>query len=142
MKLTIFHTNDIHSHLNEYARITSYMAEHRPKLQHPSLYLDIGDHVDLSAPVTQATIGRKNIDLLNEAQCDIATIGNNEGMTISHEALNNLYNNATFNVICTNVIDEEGKLPHNIASSCIKEIEGVRILFVAANTFHTILQSS
>ena len=48
MKLTIFHTNDIHSHLNEYARITSYMAEHRPKLQHPSLYLDIGDHVDLS----------------------------------------------------------------------------------------------
>lgn len=132
MKLTIFHTNDIHSHLNEYARITSYMAEHRPKLQHPSLYLDIGDHVDLSAPVTQATIGRKNIDLLNEAQCDIATIGNNEGMTISHEALNNLYNNAAFNVICTNVIDEEGKLPHNIASSCIKEIEGVRILFVAA----------
>ena len=60
---------------------------------------------------------------LNEAQCDIATIGNNEGMTISHEALNNLYNNATFNVICTNVIDEEGKLPHNIASSCIKKLK-------------------
>ena len=63
--------------------------------------------MDLSAPVTQATIGRKNVDLLNEAKCDIATIGNNEGMTISHEALNNLYNNATFNIICTNVIDEE-----------------------------------
>ena len=73
--------------------------------------------------MTQATIGRKNIDLLNEAQCDIATIGNNEGMTISHEALNNLYNNATFNVICTNVIDEEGKLPHNIASSVLKKLK-------------------
>ena len=58
MKLTIFHTNDIHSHLNEYARITSYMAEHRPNFNIP-LYLDIGDHVDLSAPVTQATIGRR-----------------------------------------------------------------------------------
>ncbi|MEJ7205151.1 bifunctional metallophosphatase/5'-nucleotidase, partial [Staphylococcus caprae] len=57
MKLTIFHTNDIHSHLNEYARIMTYMAEHRPELQHPSLYLDIGDHVDLSTPVTEATMG-------------------------------------------------------------------------------------
>ncbi|WEN68888.1 bifunctional UDP-sugar hydrolase/5'-nucleotidase [Staphylococcus sp. NRL 16/872] len=132
MKLTIYHSNDIHSHLNEYARITSYLAEHRPKLQHPSLYLDIGDHVDLSTPVTEATLGKKNIELLNAAHCDIATIGNNEGMTISHEALNNLYNDAKFEVICTNVIDEQGHLPHNIATSYIKEIEGVRILFVAA----------
>ena len=132
MKLTIFHTNDIHSHLNEYARIMTYMAEHRPELQHPSLYLDIGDHVDLSTPVTEATMGKKNVELLNEAHCDIATIGNNEGMTISHEALNNLYNDAQFKVICANVLDEDGHLPRHIATSYIKEIEDVRFLFVAA----------
>jgi len=108
------------------------MTEHRSKLQHPSLYLDIGDHVDLSAPITQATLGKKNIELLNEAKCDIATIGNNEGMTISHDALQNLYANAQFEVICANVFDEEGRLPNHIASSYIKEIDGVRILFVAA----------
>ena len=61
MKLTIYHTNDIHSHLHEYARISEYLAQERPKLNHPSLYLDIGDHVDLSAPVTEATMGIKNI---------------------------------------------------------------------------------
>lgn len=94
--------------------------------------MDIGDHVDLSAPITQATLGKKNIELLNEAKCDIATIGNNEGMTISHEALQNLYTNAQFEVICANVFDEEGHLPNRIASSYIKEIDGVRILFVAA----------
>jgi len=105
MELTIYHTNDIHSHLNEYARIQAYMAKHRPQLEHPSLYIDIGDHVDLSAPVTEATVGQKNIELLNEAHCDIATIGNNEGMTISHDALQNLYNDADFKVICTNVIN-------------------------------------
>lgn len=132
MELTIYHTNDIHSHLNEYARIQAYMAKHRPQLEHPSLYIDIGDHVDLSAPVTEATVGQKNIELLNEAHCDIATIGNNEGMTISHDALQNLYNDADFKVICTNVIDEEGHLPHHITSSYIKEIKGTRILFVAA----------
>lgn len=49
MKLTIYHTNDIHSHLHEYARIQAYLQTHRPALQHPSLYIDIGDHVDLSA---------------------------------------------------------------------------------------------
>ena len=108
------------------------MASHRPQLQHPSLYLDIGDHVDLSAPVTEATIGKKNIELLNQAHCDIATIGNNEGMTISHEALQNLYTDANFKVICANVFDEKGYLPNHITSSYIKEIEGSRILFVAA----------
>lgn len=132
MELTIYHTNDIHSHLNEYARIQSYMASHRPQLQHPSLYLDIGDHVDLSAPVTEATIGKKNIELLNQAHCDIVTIGNNEGMTISHEALQNLYTDANFKVICANVFDEKGYLPNHITSSYVKEIEGSRILFVAA----------
>ena len=132
MKLTIYHTNDIHSHLHEYARISEYLAQERPKLNHPSLYLDIGDHVDLSAPVTEATMGIKNVELLNQAHCDIATIGNNEGMTISHDALNTLYDNAEFDVTCANVFDEQGDLPRNITSSIIKEIEGVRILFVAA----------
>lgn len=132
MKLTIYHTNDIHSHLHEYARITEYLIQERPKIQHHSLYLDIGDHVDLSAPVTEATMGIKNVELLNAAHCDIATIGNNEGMTISHDALNTLYDNATFDVTCANVFDEQGRLPRNMSSSFIKVIDGVRILFIAA----------
>ena len=132
MKLTIYHTNDIHSHLHEYARIDAYMKEHRPQLTHPSLYLDIGDHVDLSLPVTEATAGLKNVELLNNAQCDLATIGNNEGMTISHEALNHLYDDANFPVTCANVFDEEGKLPRNMVSSHIQTVEDVDILFVAA----------
>lgn len=47
-------------------------------------------------------------------------------MTISHEALNNLYNDAQFKVICANVLDEDGHLPRHIATSYIKEIEDVR----------------
>lgn len=132
MRLTIYHTNDIHSHLHEYERIKVYMAEQRPRLNHPSLYVDLGDHVDLSAPITEATLGKKNVALLNEAKCDVATIGNNEGMTISHEALNHLYDEAKFIVTCSNVIDESGHLPNNIVSSYIKDMDGVKILFVAA----------
>ncbi|EOR47539.1 5'-nucleotidase family protein [Staphylococcus aureus subsp. aureus 112808A] len=53
-------------------------------------------------------------------------------MTISHEALNHLYDEAKFIVTCSNVIDESGHLPNNIVSSYIKDIDGVKILFVAA----------
>ncbi|MEL0538497.1 bifunctional UDP-sugar hydrolase/5'-nucleotidase [Staphylococcus debuckii] len=132
MELTIYHTNDIHSHLHDYERISAYMSQHRPQLNHPSLYIDIGDHVDLSAPVTEATHGQKNVQLLNAAHCNIATIGNNEGMTISHDDLNALYEDADFSVTCSNVFDEEGNLPHHMTSSHIETVEATRILFVAA----------
>ncbi len=94
------------------------MAEQRPRLNHPSLYVDLGDHVDLSAPITEATLGKKNVALLNEAKCDVATIGNNEG--ISHfttQIKSHFYDEAKFIVTCSNVIDESGHLPNNIVSS-------------------------
>ncbi|UEX89630.1 bifunctional metallophosphatase/5'-nucleotidase [Staphylococcus ratti] len=131
MRITIYHTNDIHSHLHEYQRIARYMADYRSLLGHPSLYIDIGDHVDLSLPVTEGTMGKRNVALLNDADCDIATIGNNEGMTLSHEALQTLYSDANFTVTCANVFDDKGALPENFVSSIIKNIDGVRLLFVA-----------
>ena len=53
-------------------------------------------------------------------------------MTISHEALNNLYNDAQFKVICANVLDEDGHLPRHIATSYIKGNRRCTLLFVAA----------
>ncbi|UXR78817.1 MULTISPECIES: bifunctional UDP-sugar hydrolase/5'-nucleotidase [unclassified Staphylococcus] len=137
MRVTLYHTNDIHSHLDAFSRIKAYMAEQRPKLEHPSLYLDIGDHVDLSLPVTEGTMGKRNVQLLNEANCDVATIGNNEGMTISHDVLNTLYDEADFTVTCANVFDESGQLPNNFVESHIKEVAGVRFLFVGVTAAFT-----
>ena len=48
---------------------------------------DIGDNVDRSHPFTEGTKGKGNIRLLNEAGYDAVTIGNNEGITMSKEAL-------------------------------------------------------
>ena len=131
MKLKIYHTNDIHSHLHHYVRISRYLQHVRPTLTHPSLYVDLGDHVDLSAPITEGTMGKRNITLMNEAGVDVATIGNNEGMTISHEALNALYDDATFTVTCSNLFDlETGVLPNRFVQSHIRHIDGVRCLFI------------
>lgn len=130
MKLTIFHTNDIHSHLNTYAKISNYLKEVRANLNHDSLYVDIGDHLDLFHPLTEATEGLENVNILNDSNVDVVTIGNNEGMTISHEAFNRLYTDAKFDVTCCNLFDNKGNLPKNIASHVIKEVNGVKICFL------------
>ena len=59
MKLTIFHTNDIHSHLDTYAKISKYIKTQRKNINHDTIYIDIGDHIDLFHPLTEATRYRK-----------------------------------------------------------------------------------
>lgn len=130
MKLTIFHTNDIHSHLNTYAKISKYIKEERSQLEHDSLYIDIGDHIDLFHPLTEASQGLENIHILNESSVDVVTLGNNEGMTISHEALNRLYRDAEFDVTCCNLFDLEGKLPEHLTSHVVKHINGLKVCMI------------
>ncbi|MFP3472365.1 hypothetical protein R0J90_20130, partial [Micrococcus sp. SIMBA_144] len=62
-----------------------------------SVYVfDIGDHVDRWHPLSEATLGLGNVELLNEAGYDAVTIGNNEGITLDYDDLNNLYKEAEF----------------------------------------------
>ena len=49
--------------------------------------LDIGDHLDRSNIYTEATLGLGNVKMLNEAQYDVVTIGNNEGITLAFDDL-------------------------------------------------------
>ena len=49
----------------------------------------------------------------------------------------NLYNDANFKVICTNVIDEEDIFHIILPLRISKEIKGTRILFVAATALFT-----
>src|SRR5690625_1465642 len=48
-------------------------------------------------------MGKANIELLNEADYDVVTLGNNEGITLAHEDLYHLYDHADFNVVCANL---------------------------------------
>lgn len=130
MKLTIFHTNDIHSHLNTYAKISQYIKNERSKLQQDSLYIDIGDHIDLFHPLTEASQGTENVKILNDSNVDVVTIGNNEGMTISHDALNHLYDEAQFDVTCCNLFDLEGNLPNHLTSHVVKDVNSIKVCMI------------
>ncbi|MFC0469661.1 bifunctional UDP-sugar hydrolase/5'-nucleotidase [Halalkalibacter kiskunsagensis] len=107
-RVTIFHTNDIHSCFDNWSQIVAHIKAERDE---QTLYLELGDHADRSNPLTEAMIGRANVVLLNEAQADFVTIGNNEGITFSKEQLESLYDQATFPVLLANVFHADGTRP-------------------------------
>ena len=69
----------------------------------------LGDNVDKSHPLSDATAGRFNIALMNELGIDYATIGNNEGIGLAKDELDCLYEQAQFQPIIGNLKDEEGQ---------------------------------
>ncbi|MFD1957541.1 bifunctional metallophosphatase/5'-nucleotidase [Paenibacillus thailandensis] len=104
-KLIIIHSNDIHSRLENAARIASFIAEERNKhgAEHV-LALDIGDHIDRMRPETEGSDGAVNVELLNEAGYDAVTLGNNEGLTYTPDIIGNVYRErAKFPVVCANL---------------------------------------
>lgn len=105
-KIHIYHTNDLHSHFGYWPRIQNLLTERKKwhKEAGDSCYIfDIGDFIDRSNIFTEATVGKGNIQFLNNGLYDAVTIGNNEGITLSKNDLNELYDDAHFDVILGNL---------------------------------------
>jgi len=111
--LHIIHTNDLHSHFENWAAIVAEIDNYRDQLpaQDELLVVDLGDHIDRSHLFTEATEGKGNVRLLNEAGYNLVTIGNNEGITLSHEQLDSLYREADFQVVLSNFYSTHGERP-------------------------------
>ncbi|MFK4997321.1 metallophosphoesterase [Bacillus sp. N9] len=118
----IYHTNDLHSHFENWPRIYDFIKErkafHEAKGEEVFLF-DIGDFADRWHPFTEGTMGKGNVALLNELDYTAVTIGNNEGITLSFEQLNDLYEQANFDVIVANLyykgrIRPDWALPYQI----------------------------
>ncbi|WP_144512450.1 bifunctional UDP-sugar hydrolase/5'-nucleotidase [Bacillus sp. FJAT-22090] len=131
----IYHTNDLHSHLENWPTIHQFLSEFHTK-HHPNdayLLLDIGDHMDRSNIFTEGSLGKGNVQLLNDAGYDYVTIGNNEGITLSHDDLDTLYKDAKFEVIVSNFTTLEGEIPSWVLPYKIHTISsGIKIGIVAA----------
>lgn len=110
--LHILHTNDLHSHFEWMGRIAAGLKTMRLTLQEREetvVTVDLGDHMDRAHLKTEASWGQANIDVLNETGYDLATIGNNEGLTFPRIEFDQLYRNAAFPVICANLLDAKTK---------------------------------
>lgn len=104
-RVVLLHSNDIHSRLENAARIAGIIADERSRLGADRLLaLDCGDHMDRMRLETEGSDGLVNIRLLQEAGYEAITLGNNEGLTYSAETLHMLYKDAPgFAVVCANM---------------------------------------
>lgn len=71
------------------------------------LTFDLGDAMDRVHPLSEATDGQANVELLNQIGYDAVTIGNNEGLGNTKEQLERLYQHANFDVVLGNLLDQK-----------------------------------
>lgn len=132
----IFHTNDVHSHFQYWQRMTNYINYQRRLLANKgetSFLVDVGDFLDRSNLYTEATLGKGNVKLLNEAEYDCVTIGNNEGITLSTEDLFHLYDEAKFDVVVSNIERHEGDNPPWLKPyTILTTMHGTKVGIIAA----------
>lgn len=106
----IYHTNDIHSHLEKWPRISKALRQIRTSHEQEgeNIYsFDLGDFTDRAHPLTEATEGKANVRLMNDAQYNAVTIGNNEGVGNTKKQLNELYKDAEYDVVLSNLRDKD-----------------------------------
>lgn len=135
-KIHIFHTNDLHSHFDYWVRSQAYIQEQRKMLAtkgEASFLIDIGDHLDRSNIYTEATLGKGNVKLLEDAGYDVVTIGNNEGITLSFDELYHLYDDVDFDVVIGNIQAQQGENPAWLKPyTILTTAQGTKIGVIAA----------
>ncbi|MGY0693263.1 bifunctional metallophosphatase/5'-nucleotidase [Virgibacillus sp. FSP13] len=149
-KIYFYYTNDLHSNFEQWPRVAGFLKKAKASkiADHESCWLfDIGDHVDRVHPIAEAFMGKANVALMNEVGYDVATIGNNEGITLAHDDLSELYDEADFQVVCANLHNtmESEKEPEWLKPAVhFQSINGVRIgligLTAPFNAYYELLQ--
>ncbi|EHS8010294.1 5'-nucleotidase C-terminal domain-containing protein [Enterococcus faecalis] len=107
-EIVLFHTNDLHSHFENWPKIRRLVKAKRSLYQKEGktvVTIDLGDFSDRYHPLTEATDGRANVAIMNTLAYDLVTIGNNEGIGNSKKQLEHLYDQATFEVVLANLED-------------------------------------
>ncbi len=71
--IRIFHTNDVHSNFDNFAKLASFI-----KNNNFDLLLDSGDYSDMKSIIVSGTNGKGGIDVLVRLKYDALALGNNE----------------------------------------------------------------
>lgn len=132
MQLHLFHSNDIHSHFGNWYTIEKLIRSMKIKYGDCMCYVDVGDHIDRSHTYTEALFGKGNVQMLNDIGVNVVTIGNNEGITLSKAQLIDLYSEANFDIVVSNLYNNDGKRPSFVKPYSIQQVGNYKIGFIAA----------
>ena len=75
MRLTILHTNDVHSNFENFSKLVTHINELKDE---NTIILDASDFSNFKRIELQGTDGQATLDLLEYAGYDAITVGNNE----------------------------------------------------------------
>lgn len=111
-KIRILHTNDLHSHFETFPKIERFLKKAQKDQTVDEVFtFDAGDFMDRSHPLSEATKGQANIELMNRFNYNAITIGNNEGISNSHTVLEGLFDHANFPVVLANLREKDNSMP-------------------------------
>ncbi|MDU5334746.1 bifunctional UDP-sugar hydrolase/5'-nucleotidase [Enterococcus sp.] len=134
-KIILLHTNDLHSHLENWPKLRRFLLTRKQEetIDKQVITVDLGDFVDRWHPLTEATHGQANVQLMNQIHYDAATIGNNEGVGSSKNELNHLYDQANFDIVLDNLFDKQTLQPPEWArqSKIITTEQGTKVGLLA-----------
>lgn len=129
-QFTIYHTNDIHSCFDEFAKIQTYLRTHASV---NDWVLDAGDFADAKHIAVSGTNGSGATALLDLARYDALAIGNNEAFQ-GIEGIQGLTANKIPLLSC-NLVYEDGSTIEEIRSHMISEKNGIRLLLIGVSPF-------
>jgi 5'-nucleotidase len=129
-KITIYHTNDLHSNFEHFASIVTYLKENR---QSEDLLLDAGDFCDFKNTMINGTQGRAGKTLLNHAGYDAICIGNNEGFS-GVTALEAMAEDE-LPLLSINLMMMDKTPVKNVQPSIILEKSGIRFLIIGVSPY-------
>ncbi|CCQ97674.1 Metallophosphoesterase [[Clostridium] ultunense Esp] len=128
--IRIFHTNDLHSHFEAMPKIAHFFNKKRKEYGEREilLFVDLGDHLDRSHPLTEVSVGFANREILEASGYQSVTLGNNEGITLTKEELNHLYQGSSYQVIVSNLRDLDTlEYPRWATPYKILDLDGFRL---------------
>lgn len=141
--IRLYHTNDLHSHMEEMEKIHTFVERKRNEANlrgESFLLVDLGDHADRFRMETEGTMGKANRSILDYTGYDVVTLGNNELLTIPNVDLEEMYNQVPFSIVSSNVRQKENKqLPNWLQPWTIREVKGTRIAFLGATVSYPLV---
>jgi 5'-nucleotidase len=129
MRLTILHTNDIHSNLENFSKIVNQISEWKDS---NTLVLDAGDFADFKRIELYGTDGLAAMELLDSAGYDALAVGNNE-IFQGLEVLKYMAANAKISLLSSNLRSLEHFEIEEVKRSIIINKNGLRILIIGAS---------
>lgn len=127
MKLDIIHTNDIHSHIDQFAKIGAYVKQTRADNE-GTLLIDCGDMITGNFQF-KFNLGAAERELNNFLKYDVVTLGNHD-FDLGLEYLQDHMNQIDASYVVSNVIDIYGKLGE-YTQTVIKEVNGIKVGFIS-----------